>query len=293
MRTVPVALQTELNGTTSKPVRLVKITRRSGTIVRFCEAQTALTVDSQTWQAGRGIRLSNITFELNKSTATLDIEIAVEDGGLLDPDDVRNGLYDFAEIVVYAASHGTPANGLVEMWRGYFGQTELTDRGMARVQAIDLLQKAREIPVEHYSPTCRVSGFGDTRCKFSLASVTLTRTITNVSGFNVTVSGASLAAHYRLGLLKPTSGGSIGEGFEIRSVSGTVLKMYVPPRGKLAIGDTVEITPGCDRTLAGTQGCKYWGGVEGSVPNRVVNFRAEPHVPGADALAVTYQSWGA
>ena len=283
MRTLPANLQTELDGITASPTRLVKITRKSGTILRLTEAQANLTVDGQTWTAAKGVRLSDITFELNRTTSTLDIEIAVEDGGTLDPDDVRNGLYDYAEIVVYAASHANPAYGLVEMWRGYFGQTEINDRGLATIQAIDFLSKAREIPIEHYSPTCRVD-FGSTRCGKALGPLTVSRTITNISGFNVTVSGAALSSTFRLGLLTPTSGLAQGEGFEIRSVSGTVLKMYIPPRGKLAIGDTVSLTPGCDMTLAGTQGCISW--------NNVVNFRGEPHVPGADALAVTYNTWG-
>lgn len=283
MRTLPANLQTELDGITSAPTRLVKLTRKNGTIVRFCESQSTLIVDGQTWTAVKGVRLSDITFELNRTTSTLDIEIAVEDGGTLDPDDVRNGHYDYAEIIVYAASHLNPTYDLVEMWRGFFGQTEINDRGLATIQAIDFLSKAREIPIEHYTPTCRAD-FGDARCKKDLAPLTLSRTITVISGFNVTVSGASLSSTFRLGLMTPTTGEAVGESFEIRTVTGSVCKLYIPPRGKLTVGDAVSLTPGCDMTRSGTQGCVFW--------NNIVNFRGEPDVPGADALAVTYNTWG-
>ena len=84
-------------------------------------------------------------------------------------------------------------------------------------------------------------------------------------------------------MITPTSGAGVGEGFEIREVAGAVLKTYLPTAGKLTAGDAVDLTPGCDFTYDGTQGCVFW--------ENEVNFGGFPDVPGADALSITFTDW--
>ena len=135
------------------------------------------------------------------------------------------------------------------------------------------------MPIEHCEPRCRVD-FGSPRCGASVP--TTDTTVSSVSGFNVVVGSVPSSA--RLGLIVPTSGDSVGEAFEIREVSGTTLKTYIPVGSKLAPGDAVTIRAGCDKTLAGPQGCKFW--------DNVLNFQAEPHVPTSDTTDIHYETWG-
>lgn len=287
MRTVPAGLQTELNGVSSGLCRLVTITRRNNDVVRFAEHQENLTVSAQVYTAAKGIRMSSIPFEVNRIESTVDFEITLEDGGTIDPDDLRNGLYDGAQINISAVSFVTPANGKVSLWNGQAGQVELTDRGYAKIQAIGLFSKGREIPLEHYTPTCRVD-LGSPRCGVSLAPWELTRTVTGVGGvlgYSVGFSGGAIPARYRLGLLIPQSPAkAFGEAFEIRTVHSTsFVKLYIKPAGIIEAGDVVKITPGCDFTMDGTQGCAFW--------NNSANFQGEPHVPGASE-EIIYREWG-
>ena len=283
MRTVPASLQLELDGTSSHLCRIVTITRRSGAVVRFAEHQTNLNVGGALYFAAKGIRMSSIPFELGRLMSTVDFEVVLEDGGTIDPDDLRNGRYDSAQINISAASHLNPLAGRVSLWNGQIGQIEITDRGMAKIQAAGLFSKAREIPIEHYTPTCRVD-FGSTRCGKALGPLEATRTINSISGYTVGLSSA-VGATFKLGLIIPQSGAeSYGEAFEIRAVSGSSVKTYLKLAGVLNVGDTVKLTPGCDFTMDGTQGCAFW--------SNSVNFQGEPHVPGA-SREIVYRDWGA
>lgn len=283
MRTIPAALATELTAPDLSLCRIVAITRKDGTVIRFAEAQSALTVGGATYPAARGIRMSSIPFELNGSRSTVDFEITATDGGIIDPDDLRNGLYTSASVLISACSQANPLNGKVDLFRGLMGEVEINDRGLAKLECLGLLSKARAIPVENYIPTC-LAFFGDGRCKKDLGPLTVTTTITAISGFDITVA-ASVAAEYRLGLLVPTTGNGKGDAFEVREASGNVLSMFLPTSGKLAVGDSVQITPGCDFTYDGAQGCTFWA--------NQVNFRGFKDIPGADALNITYSDWGA
>src|SRR5215216_4476979 len=283
MRTVPVALQAELDGTTSAATHIIEIQKRGTGRARYALHQSNLSVGGFTYFAARGLRISSIVFELNASLSTVDIEISLSDASGIDPDDIRSGNWDYANVISSAVSHQNPANGSVRLWKGFLGQAELTDRNMVKIQGIGLMSKAREIPIEHYTPMCRVD-FGSTRCGKNITSLKTTTTVSSVSGFNVVV-GSAPGATARLGLLVPTSGEAVGDAFEIRSVSGTTVRMYLPLRGRILAGDAIDIYPGCDKTLAGTQGCQFWA--------NVANFQGEPHVPGADALSINYLDWGA
>jgi uncharacterized phage protein (TIGR02218 family) len=280
MRTLPAGLTTELAEPNVSLCRLIQITRKDGTIKRLAESQGNLVSGGQTFTAAKGIRMSSIIAELNGGASTVNFEVTAAVGGFILPADLRNGLYDTAHVVISACSQVTP-NNVVVLWRGTVGEIEIVDRGLIKFEAIGLLAKARAIPTTPYMPTCR-HHFGDPGCGFDLGSVTVSTTISSVSGFNVTV-GTAPGAEFRLGMITPTTGAGVGEGFEIREVAGAVLKTYLPTAGKLTAGDAVDLTPGCDFTFDGTQGCTFW--------NNEVNFGGFPDVPGADALSITFTDW--
>ena len=144
-----------------------------------------------------------------------------------------------------------------------------------------LLSKAREIPIEHYVPLC-LAFFGDERCRVDLGPITLDTTVSSVSpdGWTVTLA-ATPPAHMRLGVIRVVG---VDEGFEIRGVSGNTLTLFLPCIGKIVASDSVEVTPGCDFTYDGSQGCVFW--------NNEINFLGFRDVPGADILSINFTDWG-
>lgn len=286
MRNLPALLEAELQGAAYGICRLVKITRKNGTVIRIAESQTDLLVDGETYVRARGFLVSSLPFRLNASSNSAQFEISVIDGGTPDPDDLRNGLYDTAEVVISAASHLIPANGKIDLFRGNFGDITLTDAGLVQVTVMGLLSRASQLLVEHYSPMCRTQ-FGDARCKVPLGPLTIAGTVTAISGFSITISGAAAsqpADYWKLGLVIPTTGPGVGDGFEIRAWSPPTILTYLPAVGKLYAGDSVNLIPGCDFTR-GPLGCNRY--------NNIINYRGEPYVPGEDASDITYSDWGA
>lgn len=287
MRNLPALLEAELQGAAYGICRLVEITRKNGTVLRIAESQTDLTVDGETFTRARGFRVSSLPFRLNAASNSAEFEISVVDGGTPDPDDLRNGLFDSAEVVISAASHLIPANGKIDLFRGNFGDITLTDAGLVHVRVMGLLSRADRLLVEHYSPMCRTF-FGDARCKVDLGPLTQSATVTAISGFDIIISGAAAAQpddYWNLGLVIPTSGPGVGDAFETRDwIAGSALiKTYLPAVGKLYVGNSVNLTPGCDFTRAMCN--DRW--------NNIINYRGEPWVPGEDASDITYSDWGA
>jgi hypothetical protein len=108
MRTLPAGLTTELAEPNVSLCRLVQITRKDGTIKRIAESQTDVVSDGNTYTAAKGIRMSSIIAELNGGASTVNFEVTAAVGGLILPADLRNGLYDTAQVIIRATSQVTP-----------------------------------------------------------------------------------------------------------------------------------------------------------------------------------------
>lgn len=286
MRHLPELLEAELNGTVYGICRIIEITRKSGAVLRLAEHQADLTVDGQLYTRARGFRVSSMPFVLNANGTACNFEVTASDNGSIDPDHLRNGLYDHAEVTISATSHLLPENGKIVLFRGNFGDIEITDRGIAEISVNGLLSKARDLFIEHYSPMCRTQ-FGDARCKVDLAPLTQAATVTSISGFTIAISGAAAGAaanYWKLGLIIPTSGDGLGDAWEIRAYSPGVVTTYLPALGHIKAGDTCNLIPGCDFTREEATGCNRW--------NNIINFRGEPFVPGQDAGDINYVNWG-
>jgi len=288
MRDLPAALEAELEGRAYGICRLIEIRRKSGALLRLAEHQANLTVDGDVSTRARGFRVSSLPFVINAVQTNVVFEVAVIDDGSIDPDDLRNGLYDSAAVQISACSHLIPANGKIKLFKGNFAGIEFSDTGLASIGVEGLLSRTRRLLIEHYSPMCR-TWFGDERCKVPLAPLTQAGTVTSISGYNIVISGTAASAaddYWNLGLIIPTSGQGVGDAWEIRDwiTSSNVVKTYIPAVGKISAGDSVNLIPGCDFTR-GAKGCGRW--------NNIINYRGEPYVPGQDAGDITYSDWGA
>lgn len=139
-------------------------------------------------------------------------------------------------------------------------------------------------PVKEFAIRCPDSSMAPTSVKLSYAATTagpftdalgytftgLVWSNTEIKTFSRTV--AELLVSYQDGLLLFTSGENQDLIYDIievvQNVSDTTIRLAVQPTRIVNVGDTVEIYPGCDKTLLR---CKYYA--------NVVNFRGEPYVP--------------
>jgi uncharacterized phage protein (TIGR02218 family) len=79
---------------------------------------------------------------------------------------------------------------------------------------------------------------------------------------------------YRYGLVLWLTGANAGTEWEVRANTGTQIDLFIAIRGGIQVGDTYEITQGCNRKIAT---CK-------DTFKNIYNFRGEPHKPSVNAL---------
>ena len=287
MRSVPSGITAHLAGNSFSLCRAFTVTRKDGTVIRFAETQSSFVLPGVgTFLPARGIRVSSIPFQLNAGTQTnaFDMEISSEAAGIIDPDDVLAGYYTNAAVVASVINHANPAQGKLDLRRGFFGEISRNDAGLVNVQVIGLMSKAKDLPIEHYEPLCRTY-LGHPRCGIALGPLTKTSTVVSASGYSVVVSGVSSSKPLALGQLAPTAGPWTGSAFEIRAWNPATqtITLFLPVGALIEAGTPVSITPGCDFTRSM---CR-------DVYNNRVNFQGEDDIPGEDAVSINYEAWGA
>jgi uncharacterized phage protein (TIGR02218 family) len=153
-----------------------------------------------------------------------------------------------------------------------------------------LTQKLATSLGDTYGPTCRAELFstpgGDDGgwrpwyCNLSAAPYQQSGSVSSSPDPMTLIPAGSLGAegYFDNGMITFTSGVLSGKSFEVKAFDGTNLDMFLPFPQPPAPGDTFTIWPGCDKT-AGATGCLKF--------NNIVNFRAEPFIPGMD-LVLSY-----
>lgn len=166
-RTIPTALQTHLNNNSHAVVRLVKLTRVDGTVLRFAETDVPVTVDGETFQPGEGLVVGSVPFGLDGFASGIDLSIGATTETLIDVDDLRAGLWDDAEIYVYVADAINPEHGKFILFYGNAADIEIEREGQAKISFTGLLSRANAISLEYYSAMCRAF-LGDKRCRIPI-----------------------------------------------------------------------------------------------------------------------------
>jgi uncharacterized phage protein (TIGR02218 family) len=200
----------------------------------------------------------------------MDIQGIVHLTGISD-DDLRAGLYDYAQVECFQVNWQTLGD-IVPMVTGWFGEVTLVD-GQFKAELRGLTQKLQKSIGEQYTPQCQAE-LGDTRCGYALVPIAFTVT---VGGDDRIFTAAGLTQaddFFKGGKVTFSSGDNDGFSMDVKSFSAGVVELYEPLPTDIALGDTGEITQGCDKTLST---CK-------TVFDNVINFRGCPHLPGTSEL---------
>jgi uncharacterized phage protein (TIGR02218 family) len=209
---------------------------------------------------------------VSKSEATA---ILTADG--LKPDEVRAGLFDYAEIRVFLVNWANIAHGDIKMRRGWFGEVSLTPEGIFKTEVRSMAQALSTRIIEISTPECRVDLFSP-RCKLVADDYRVSGTVAEVSDrrtFSFT-SGDALFEHgYTGGEVMWTSGDNVGRPQEIYSNYQDEIGLFLPPGYPISPGDTFTMTPGCGKRRGEDCRDKY---------DNVINFQGEPDMPGNDAF---------
>jgi len=275
MRTISANLKTAiLNG---RICNLVKITRSDAVKHLYTDHDTTLTVNGEVYVPASG--LQRIRLE-----ATVDNKVSNQqfNAGWLDfdEDDLRNGIFDNAEIEVMKASWESPQEGSMTTFYGNLGIIQWTEEGF-RADVHSLTRKLKRNYGITTTASCRHRLFdqftagGSGACTKSKASFTYTGTVDAIVKdrieFDVSGTFPTTQNYVSYGELTFTSGLNNGLIFEVSKHdvgAFTKFTLMLQTTHTVQAGDTFTITSGCDKTF-GTCKNKY---------SNSENFGGMPHI---------------
>jgi len=273
MKTLSPALASHLKAELSTLARLIKITRTDSVVLGFTDHDRDLVVDGVTYLADSAFQASAMQARQGLSTDNLDIAGILNSAAISDTD-IADGKYDHARVDVYLCNWADLSQGVMQLRRGWMG--ELVVKGneyQAELRGLhDLLQR----PVgSTFTPECR-HVLGDSRCAVSLASHTVTGTVTSVldSGRFYDSARTESDTTFAYGLLTWTSGANTGKAVEVKSYADKLFTLWLPQTQSIATGDGYSVYRGCDKRY---ETCR-------TIFSNLANFGGFPHLPGVDRM---------
>lgn len=173
MKTITGGMAAHLALTTTSLTSLLTITRRDGTVVRLTSHDRDITFGGNTYLSTNGFTPTAIQNNAELSVDNLDISMLLN--GVLDPDALRLGLFDRAEIRLSLVNWRDPdGDGEIKMRRGWFGEITMDQESQFTTELRGLTQALTQNILEVYQPTCRAD-VGDSRCKVPIQPLVLGR----------------------------------------------------------------------------------------------------------------------
>lgn len=280
------ALVSFLNSTTQLAMAdLYTFTTPSGTVYRYTSGDMALTVNGHTFILGPKLDRNTTKTAVGIAVDTLSIEAYAESSVLLGAvpfvQALGAGALDGASVQLERAFISpSGVQGTVVLFAGRVGEVQ-TERGHVTIEVLshtELLDVM--IPSGVYQPSCRNTLF-DANCGLAKASFKITKNASGATdaqrlnfGVNFTGTLGATVGYLSLGTAKCTSGANAGFSRTIKTGTGTGIGVAMPWPFAVAIGDTFDFYPGCDKMMATCSG-KF---------ANLVHFAAEPFVPLPDMI---------
>lgn len=274
MKSVSAEMQAHLQQEVTTLCSCWRIERQDGVILGFTDHDRSFTYKSLYYEAQEGFTRS--AFASDGSYSVDNLEVAgFLNSDFLDEQEMRNGLYNHAKVFVFLVNWKDLSMGEIAMRRGWFGEITTTSNGEFTVELRGMTQALAHQTTENFSPECRAD-FCDQRCGLSLVEYQQITTVATKSSDPAVFTIPAITAPtqgYAGGTVEWTAGQNTGRVMEISAYDATsrTITLFEQMAYPIAIGDTLKIAPGCDKTR---DSCKVY--------KNILNFRGEPDVPGQD-----------
>lgn len=228
------------------------------------------------YSSNASITVSDITSNSDMSVDNTEAEGIVQQAPYtvisdLTVRDIEGGMLDMAPVWVLACNWRDPSMGHVVLRTAHLGEISRDSDGRYRTEVRGLVQLLAQSILDTYGERCNVDRLGDERCRFDVASLTITVTATSVESnrrFHVAGLGTLPEQWFAGGVIRSMSGDNIGIEREVkrdnRNGDHGFVDLWKAFPLDVQVGDQFEMEPGCDRTI-GTCRDKF---------DNVVNMRA-------------------
>lgn len=276
MKSITAALSTHLDGEVTTLASCWRVVRRDGREFYFTDHDRDIVFEGNTYEAESSYDRTAISNGSDMGVDNLDVS-GILDSDKISEEDMRNGLFNRADVYIFIVNWADPSQGALKVRRGWFGEVTITDTGMFTTEIRGLSQALSHNFIEVYAPECRAD-FCDARCKLNIADFEVLTTVAAVNSRDVfTVSSGYSPPSQGIvpGTVRFIDGDNAGRTVEIIGYDPTSrqIELFEPVAYAIVPGTQVMVAPGCDGSLAR---CKTY--------NNVINRRAEDYVPGNDEL---------
>ncbi|HEY4343441.1 MAG TPA: DUF2163 domain-containing protein [Parvibaculum sp.] len=282
MKTLPPGLQAHLDSGATTLCHCWKLMRADGTAMGFTDHDRDLAFDDLTFEAAAGFTASAVESSSGLAVDNLDILGALMSERLSESD-LAAGLFDDAGVEIWRVNWQAVEQRVL-MRKGNLGEVSRGATGFT-AELRGLAHRLNQ-PVGRLFQYACDADLGDARCGFMLEASPGT-VIECEDNRMLTASGLDAFAEgwFERGRLRFTSGANAGAAMEVKmhapTPAGTAIELWqAMPRG-VAVGDTFEVTAGCDKQFT-TCGGKF---------SNAANFRGFPHMPGND-FVMSYPTSG-
>lgn len=280
MLTLPAGLSAHTLLRTTSLTFCHAITKKNGEVLRGTVHDRDITIPSGTYagtyRARTAVFASSVRSNSDGAVSNLEAEGALRVDASVDDltvADIQAGLYHQAPAVLLLVNWRNPADGVKIVAGGTLGEFYRDSDGRYRTEVRGLTQALTQQLLQTYAERCNVRKFGDSRCRFDVASVTRTATVTAVTdrkNFTATLDAGPdpvNATYYDGAELLFTSGANEDFVREVKTAvvagSDVTIALWDEVPADIEIGDTFELPPGCDRRY---ETCR-------DVHDNLVNFR--------------------
>lgn len=276
MKTLDPALQAHLDSNRWALCSAIILDLTDGTTLGFTDHQKSLTVDSVVCSPVSAYTGAALAQKADLSVGNSEMDVLLDSGGI-DETDVLGGRYNFARYRLYLVKYTAPVL-YHKISAGWLGEA-ITGGPVARIESRDLAQALQGRLGEVMSPTCRAS-LGDFRCGVSLATHTVTGTVTTIVEDKISFTDSSRTEsldHFAYGKMTwATGAANAGLSMEVKSsTSGGEFVLAMPMSANFATGDGYSVYRGCNRLPTTCKG----------VFNNINRIRAEIFLIGEDQFA--------
>ncbi len=257
------------------PARLCVITRMDGTVYRIAESDEPITVSGNTFAVVPGIQVSAVKHTANGEMPSCQIVAVHGIGATFATNDLDTGLFDGAGVQIYIVDRlNLTRKGL--LFTGALSNISYTIENLVVFDVKGPAVGAKILMTQKRSPMCRTDLFS-TLCGVNKVSYAVSSSVVTIpTTFTFTVSGslAQASGYFNQGVAVASS----GVAFEVANwdQSTQTITTYLPCDRILAVGVSVTLYPGCDKTLGATGCAKF---------SNQLNFQGEPHFLGTAAAA--------
>lgn len=165
-KTIGAQLLVDIQKNVTTTAICITITRRDGKTIRITNHDQALTFEGYVYDHTVPFSIGAIDSGSQMATDNVDLTLFIDDT-VITMDHIRNGLYDYAECVIFFVDYENPTHGKMTVRRGWFGQIEHNRNNTVTITVTGLLKVLDFETGRIYQPTCDAD-FGDRRCKVAV-----------------------------------------------------------------------------------------------------------------------------